>query len=257
MTRLLGKVIVVTGGAGTIGRSICRGIADNGGIVVVADIDLPRADYLARQLCEDFSGRGDAELLDITNKDSICRLLSSLLNKYGHVDAVVNNAYPRNRSYGRKLENVSYEDFCENVNVHLGGYFLVAQQFCRLFGEQGHGNVINMASIYGAIAPRFSVYDGTPMTMPVEYAAIKSAVIHLTRYFAQYYKGSGIRVNCLSPGGIFADQPAGFLDAYNGQCATKGMLAPEDLLGALLFLLSDESKYMTGQNLIVDDGFSL
>jgi NAD(P)-dependent dehydrogenase (short-subunit alcohol dehydrogenase family) len=144
-----------------------------------------------------------------------------------------------------------------NVDSHLGGYFLVAQQFCMAFKAQGHGNLINMSSIYGSMAPRFEVYEGTPMTMPVEYAAIKSAVVHLTRYFAQYFKGHGIRVNCLSPGGIRDNQPADFLAAYNARCASKGMLAPEDVVGALLFLLSDESRYINGQNILVDDGFSI
>lgn len=139
----------------------------------------------------------------------------------------------------------------------MGGYFLVAQQFCIAFKAQGGGNVVNMASIYGTMTPRFEVYDGTPMTMPVEYAAIKAAIVQLTRYFAEYFKGSGIRVNSLSPGGIFANQPAEFLNAYNGYCASKGMLAPHDLRGTLLFLLSDASQFMTGQNLVVDDGYSL
>jgi len=139
----------------------------------------------------------------------------------------------------------------------LGGYFLVAQQFGLLFREQGEGNIINMGSIYGVMAPRFDIYEGTPMTMPVEYAAIKSAVIHLTQYLAQYFKGNGVRVNCISPGGILDNQPEAFLQKYNAHCSGKGMLDPQDINGSLLFLLPDASKYITGQNLIVDDGFSL
>jgi len=257
MSSLDGKVVVVSGGAGVIGRCFVRGVAEKGGVAVAADIDLDAAECLARELGQDCPGRIEAVRLDITSKDSICALISDLRQRHGRIDAVINNAYPRNSNYGRKLEDVTYADFCENVDMHLGGYFLTAQQFCLAFKELGGGNVINMSSIYGTMVPRFGVYDGTPMTMPVEYAAIKSAVVQLTRYFAQYFKGAGIRVNCLSPGGILADQPAGFLNAYNGHCASKGMLAPQDVLGALLFLLSDESKFMTGQNLLVDDGFSL
>jgi NAD(P)-dependent dehydrogenase (short-subunit alcohol dehydrogenase family) len=141
--------------------------------------------------------------------------------------------------------------------MHLGGYFLVAQQFCLAFKQQGYGNVVNMSSIYGSMAPRFEIYEGTSMTTPVEYSAIKSAIEHLTRYFAQYFKGAGIRVNCLSPGGILAGQPTDFLAAYNNHCASKGMLDADDIVGALMFLLSDESSFMTGQNLLIDDGFSL
>jgi NAD(P)-dependent dehydrogenase (short-subunit alcohol dehydrogenase family) len=254
---LAGKVIVVTGGAGVIGSSFVSGIVKQGGIAIIADIDLVSARAVADQLGGACQGRAEAAGLDITSKESINALIDDLKQRHGRIDAVVNNAYPRNKNFGRKLEDVTYTDFCENVDSHLGGYFLVAQQFCLAFKAQGHGNLINMSSIYGTMSPRFEVYEGTPMTMPVEYAAIKSAIVQLTRYFAQYFKGAGIRVNCLSPGGILANQPADFLRAYNGHCASKGMLTADDVVGALLFLLSDESRYITGQNLLVDDGFSL
>jgi NAD(P)-dependent dehydrogenase (short-subunit alcohol dehydrogenase family) len=187
----------------------------------------------------------------------VCKLIDNVIQKHGRIDALVNNAYPHNKNYGRKLEEVTYEDFCENVDMHLGGYFLVAQQFCLAFKKQGYGNLINMSSVYGSIAPRFEVYENTQMTMPVEYAAIKASIEHLTRYFAQYFKGASIRINSLSPGGIAAGQPSSFLKAYNEKCASKGMLDAKDLVSALIFLLSDESRFMTGQNLIIDDGFSL
>jgi NAD(P)-dependent dehydrogenase (short-subunit alcohol dehydrogenase family) len=251
------KIIVVTGGAGLLGQSFVRAVVEHGGFAVLADLN----DTVARQVVTELDhirpGRCEAAWLDITNHDSINGLITTLQQRHGRIDAVVNNAYPRNKNYGRKLEDVTYADFCENVDMHLGGYFLVAQQFCLAFKAQGHGNLINMSSIYGTMTPRFEVYDGTPMTMPVEYAAIKSSIVQLTRYFAQYFKGTGIRVNCLSPGGILANQPTDFLTAYDRHCASKGMLTPDDLLGTLLYLLSDESQYMTGQNLVVDDGFSL
>lgn len=251
------KVIVVTGGAGAIGQCFVRGFAKRGGIVLAADINIDAARSLANEIVQDDAGQVEAVYLNITDKDSIVALISDLRQRYKRVDAVVNNAYPRNKNYGRKLEDVTYFDFCDSVDMHLGGYFLVAQQFCLAFKEQGYGNVVNMSSIYGSMAPRFEVYDGTPMTMPVEYAAIKAAIEHLTRYFAQYFKGTGIRINCLSPGGILAGQSVDFLAAYKKHCASKGMLDADDLLGALVFLLSDESRYMTGQNLLIEDGFSL
>jgi NAD(P)-dependent dehydrogenase (short-subunit alcohol dehydrogenase family) len=253
MNSIANKVIVVTGGAGALGQSFVEAIANNGGIAIIADVDLDAAKLLASKV----GRKAEAVALNITSIDSITSLINSLIEKHGRIDAVVNNAYPRNKNYGRTLEDVTYEDFCENVDMHLGGYFLVAQQFCLAFKKQGYGNVINMSSIYGSIAPRFEVYDGTRMTMPVEYSAIKAAIEHLTRYFAQYFKGAGIRVNSLSPGGIAAGQPNDFLVAYNRKCASKGMLDSKDVVGTLMFLLADESRFMTGQNLIVDDGFSL
>ncbi len=252
------KVIVVTGGAGALGSIFVDAIANRGAIAIAADINLGMAQRVAEKWqFQTGGGAIEAAELDITSMSSVSELIKNLHRRYGKIDAVVNNAYPRNKNYGRRLEDVTYYDFCENVDSHLGGYFLVAQQFCMAFKAQGHGNLINMSSIYGSMAPRFEVYEGTSMTMPVEYAAIKSAVVHLTRYFAQYFKGHGIRVNCLSPGGILGEQPADFLAAYSAHCASKGMLAPEDVVGTLLFLLSDESRYMTGQNIFVDDGFSI
>ncbi len=254
---LTNKVIVITGGAGFLGRHFCMEVAEHGAIAVVADIDIVAASQVADKIVSIYPSRAEAVSLDITNTASVNELIAGLQERHGHIDALVNNAYPRNHHYGKKLEDVTYESFCENVNLHLGGYFLMAQQFGLFFRNQGFGNIVNMSSIYGTLAPRFEIYAGTPMTMPVEYAAIKAAVIQLTRYFAQYFKGDRVRVNCLSPGGILDQQPDVFIQEYNARCAGKGMLEPRDINGSLLFLLSDASRYMTGQNLIIDDGFSL
>ncbi len=250
------KIIVVTGGAGLLGRNFCKAIASQGGIVIVADNNIKNAELVAGEI-QSTGGKAEARMLDITSTPSVESLVNSLHTQFGRIDAVVNNAYPRNKNYGRKLEEVTYLDFCENVNLHLGGYFLVAQQFALYFRKQGCGNIINLSSIYGSMVPRFEVYEGTPMTMPVEYAAIKSSINHLSRYFAQYFKTDGIRCNTLSPSGIFDNQPESFLKKYNNHCGIKGMLDAEDIVGSLIYLLSDASRYVTGHNLIVDDGYCL
>ena len=251
------QVVVITGGAGLIGRQFSAVVAEQGGIAVVADRDVAAATRVAEEIAAEHAGRAEAQVLDITDKASVTKLIKSLHQRHGRIDAVVNNAYPRNRNYGRKFEEVTYEDFCENLGMHVGGYFLIAQQFSAYFCDQGRGNIINMASIYGIMAPRFEIYGGTPMTMPVEYAAIKSSIINMTRYLAKYLKGSGIRVNTISPGGILDAQPSAFLERYKENCLCKGMLKVNDLNGTLLYLLSDMSAYVNGQNIIVDDGFSL
>jgi NAD(P)-dependent dehydrogenase (short-subunit alcohol dehydrogenase family) len=253
---LTNKIIVVTGGAGLLGNCFCNVIADNNATVIIADLNIERAEQIAKEI-RSRGKRADAISLDITDKTSIEKMIANVHKTYQKVDAVVNNAYPKNLKYGQNIEDVTYTDFCENSNMHLGGYFLVAQQLALYFRENGGGNILNMSSIYGSLAPRFGLYKDTTMTMPVEYAAIKSAINHLTRYFAQYFKSDGIRCNTLSPGGIFDNQPAVFLESYNSRCGLKGMLDMEDISGPLIFLLSDASKYVTGQNLIVDDGFSL
>ena len=251
------KIVVISGGAGLLGRSFVQCVAKHGGLAVIADKDKESAISLADELAIKYPRLVEPAELDITDKESIEVLINTLKHKYGHIDALVNSAYPRNMHYGRELKDVTYKDFCENVGLHLGGYFLAAQQFGFFFREQGQGNIINLGSIYGTMAPKFDIYSGTCMTMPVEYSAIKSAVVQLTRYFAQYFKRDGIRVNCLSPGGIFDHQPDIFIKKYSEHCCGKGMLEPSDIAGALLFLLSDASLHITGQNFIVDDGFSI
>jgi NAD(P)-dependent dehydrogenase (short-subunit alcohol dehydrogenase family) len=258
VSRLKDLVVLVTGGAGLLGKEICRSIAANGGTPVVADLRIDAAGEVATIINNEFSN-GEAEFceLDITSKSSIQAAIARVLSRKGRIDALVNCAYPRNARYGRQFENVEYEDFCENVNLHLGGYFLVTQQFALYFKSCGNGNIITFTSIYGVVPPRFEIYDGTGMTMPVEYAAIKSALIHLNRYMVKYFKGSGIRFNCLSPGGVADNQAKQFQASYAAFSQTKGLLSPADISGAAIFLLSKESEYVNGQNIIVDDGWSI
>lgn len=255
--KLDGSIVVITGGAGLLGQTFARAVASNGGQPVIADINLDAAKRVATQINSELGlDCASAEEIDITSKESLLTAIYNIRSKFGRIDALVNNAYPRNKNYGRIFEEVEYSDFCENLNLHLGGYFLASQQFALLFQQQGHGNIITVCSIYGTIGPRFEIYADTSMTMPVEYAAIKSALIHLNIYMLKYFQGSGIRFNCLSPGGIFDAQPETFLKRYSTHSQSKGMLVPADIAGTLIFLLSEQSRYINGQNIIVDDGWS-
>ncbi|MBY0544272.1 MAG: flagellin modification protein A [Gammaproteobacteria bacterium] len=252
------KVIVITGGAGLIGQEFVKAVVAQHGVAIIADINEEIGTQVQAQLSNEVGASNiDFVRLDITSKESITAMIDTLHNRYGRIDALVNNAYPRNKNYGRHFFDVEYADFCENLNLNLGGYFLTSQKLASYFQKQGHGNIVNISSIYGVISPKFEVYENTPMTMPVEYAAIKSAIIHLTKYMAKYFKGMNIRVNTLSPGGILDKQPAAFLEAYSKQCLNKGMLDKSDISGTLVYLLSDMSTYVNGQNIVVDDGFSL
>jgi len=251
------RVIVITGGAGLLGQIFTRAVASQGGRPVIADIRIDVAETVARQINDEMeSDCVSAVEIDITSKASLQKAIHEVQSKFGQIDALVNNAYPRNKNYGRKFEEVEYSDFCENINLHLGGYFLTSQQFALFFKEQGHGNIVTVSSIYGVMAPRFEIYADTQMTMPVEYAAIKSALIHLNVYMLKYFQGSGIKFNCLSPGGIFDSQPEAFLKRYSIYSQSKGMLDPADIVGTLIFLLSEQSRYINGQNIVVDDGWS-
>ncbi|MCT7502093.1 oxidoreductase [Aliarcobacter cryaerophilus] len=255
---LKNKVVVITGGAGLIGKEFVKAVIENGGIAIIADINEQIGEEVKENLSKELNTTNiDFIKLDITSKNSLSECILYLDNKYQKIDALVNNAYPRNKNYGKDFFEVEYSDFVENTGLNLGGYFTASQQFAQYFKSQGYGNIVNISSIYGVVAPKFEVYENTTMTMPVEYAAIKSGLIHLTKYMAKYFKGMNIKVNALSPGGILNSQPEAFLEKYKEQCLNKGMLHNSDLKGTLVYLLSDMSKYVNGQNIIVDDGFSL
>lgn len=248
------KIIVVTGGAGLLGREFCKMIVNNGGVAIIAELNTDLGNQIKGEIGSD---KVFVEKLDITNSESVNKLIEILYSKFGRIDALVNSAYPRNKNYGKHFFDVEYSDFCENLGMNLGGYFLSSQQFAKFFEKQGHGNIINMSSIYGVIAPRFEIYEGTTMTTPPEYSAIKGGLLHLTKYMAKYFKGKNIRVNAISLGGLQDKQPEIFLQAYKKKCLNKGMLSPNDISGTLLYLLSDFSHYVNGQNIVVDGGFVL
>lgn len=252
------KVVVITGGAGLIGKEFIKAVVENNGIAIIADINKELGLQVKEDLSKELKTRNiDFVMSDITSKDSLTECIKYLDNKYGKIDALVNNAYPRNKNYGKHFFDVEYDDFAENLGLNLGGYFTTSQQFAKYFQKQDYGNIINISSIYGVVAPRFEIYEGTTMTTPVEYAAIKSGLIHLTKYMAKYFKGMNIKVNTLSPGGIFDSQSESFLEKYQDKCLNKGMLDKSDLKGTLVYLLSDMSRFVNGQNIIVDDGFTL
>lgn len=255
--QLHGKTILVVGAAGRIGRVIVEAVLSAGGRAVALDTDAVGLRSLAEALC---TGSLDCATVDMADRASIERALAVAHDRFGAVDGAVNTAYPRNARYGRHFFDVEYADFCENTGLHMGGYFLFMQACARYALErQQPFSLINMSSIYGSMAPRFDVYAGTAMTMPVEYAAIKAGLEHMTRYVNAYMKGRGaaFRANCVSPGGILAGQDEQFLARYGEHCLSKGMLDAQDVTGAIVFLLTDAARHIVGQNFIVDDGFSI
>lgn len=251
------KVVVITGGAGLLGSSFAKKISENGGSSVIADINIEKARLISKSINKIYPNKTLPIELDITSEESISHAIKKIDSHFGPITSLINNAYPRNKNYGKDFFEVTYDDFCENISLNLGGNFLVTKKFIEYFYSTGSGNIISISSIYGLVPPRFNIYKGTKMTMPVEYAAIKSAMIHLNKYYTNYNKGRNIRFNCISPGGILDNQPKKFIDAYNRFASTKGMLDSDDIANATLFLLSDYSKYINGQNIIVDDGWTL
>ncbi|EAI4827464.1 SDR family oxidoreductase [Campylobacter lari] len=256
---LKNKIVVVTGGAGLIGSSFVEALVCNGATAIIADINLAYANQLKEKLISRYhSANIECVSLDTTSKESLKDCICYLDNKYGRIDALVNSAYPKTKNWGKKnFYEVEYEDFCLNMNLQMGGYLLSSQQFTIYFKRQGFGNIISMSSIQGVYAPKFDTYKGTNMDSPIEYSIVKAGINHMTRYLAKYLANTGIRVNAIAPGGILENQPESFLNRYREYCTSKGMLDAKDLNGALVFLLSDASKFINGQILVIDDGWGL
>lgn len=247
---LTGKTAVVTGGAGLIGSRIVAALSEFGATVIVADNNRERAELLLERTGARFLH------LDVASESSVEAALAEVKGTAGRLDILVNSAYPRTRNWGVKLEDLPFESWKTNLDSHLGGYFLCCRQAAGMMQRQGGGAIINIASIYGVVAPDFSLYDGTAMTMPVAYSAIKGGVIALTRHLATYYGGDGVRVNSVSPGGILDGQPESFVERYSLKTPLGRMGNPEDIAGAVVYLASDASSYVTGQNLLVDGGWT-
>ncbi len=255
---LKNKVIVVIGGLGLIGFEFVKSIIKNHGIAIIADINYKKYNFIIDEL-NAISDSTSYEFykLNLSSAGNISNCIEYVTSKYNKIDALVNTAYPKNKDYGKDFFDVTLDSFNENINLNLGGYFLAMQIFCKYFLIQGYGNIINVGSIYGSVNPKFEIYKKTKFTVPIEYTAVKSALIHITKYVAKYFSGKNIRVNLISPGGVFDDQPNIFVTKYRKNCLNKGLLDKSDMSGTLIFLLSDDSKYINGQNIIVDDGFSL
>ena len=250
------KTIIITGACGLLGREICKALAELHARIVLADIDIMAAEKLQEELRDVYGASVTAFPLDISSEDSVDKLVDELSKQTISVDGLVNNAYPRNITYGTIFENITMDSWRENIDMHLNGYFNVSQKIARVMMQQRQGNIVNITSIYGMLGPDFSIYEGTTMTMPAEYAAIKGAIVNFTRYLATYLATYNIRVNCISPGGIFNEQPVSFVEKYKQRTPMGRMGKPEDIAGGVLFLLSNLSSYMTGQNLVIDGGWS-
>jgi NAD(P)-dependent dehydrogenase (short-subunit alcohol dehydrogenase family) len=253
MFDLSDQVIIVTGGSGLIGHPICEAIDVHGGTTIVADIDENGGSELAATL-----ESGVYKYLDITDLDSIETLCDSVLSEYDRINGLVNLAYPQTKSYGQQFESVRKSDLIENISFHLGGYYAMIKAVGVRMVEQGEGgSIVNFGSIYGMQAPDFSVYDGTEMTSPVEYSVIKAGILNLTRYVASYLGADGIRVNSVSPGGVFDDQNQQFVQQYETEVPLGRMANPEEIAGAVIYLLSDAASYVTGHNLVIDGGWTI
>ena len=254
MLALKEKVVLITGATGRLGFAFSHRIVEAGGRVFLVDLNQSKGEELSQML-----GKENAPFLaeDITTLNGIQEVVAACVSIFGKVDAVIHGAYPRSEGWGATLENLKPEHLFEDLNKQLGGAILLSQQVIKQFKQQGFGQLIHISSIQGIAAPKFEHYEGTSMHSPIEYSAIKSGIIAISRWLAKRYRQQNIRINCVSLGGILDQQPESFLERYQASCNSKGMLDAQDIVGAILFLLSEQSSFITGQNIVVDDGWSL
>lgn len=238
------KIIVITGGNGLLGSTMIKKIKSDGAFLINLDINHKTKEDLSNIEC------------DITCENSINNAISRILEKYNRIDGLVNNAYPRTKDWGNKFEDIKLDSWKQNIDWQLNSYFYISQQVAKQMSKQMCGSIINIASIYGVVGPDFTVYNKTSMTTPAAYSAIKGGLINLTRYMASYFGPNKIRVNCVSPGGIFDNQDINFVKNYEKKVPLRRMGLPEDIAPSVAFLLSDDSKYITGQNLTIDGGWT-
>lgn len=260
---LKNKTAIVTGALGLIGKEHCKALSEAGANVVVADVNEASCSNFAKTLQTESIGIS----LNVTNPDSIKTLRDKVLEKFKHIDILVNNAAindmfenPKAAAEQSKFENYPLELWQKSVDVNLTGVFLCSQILGSEMAKQKSGSIINVASTYGITAPDQSLYikeDGTQsFYKPPAYSATKGAVIMFTKYLAAYWGKDCVRVNTLTPGGVQNNQDEFFIKKYSSKTILGRMAQPDDYKGALIFLASDSSKYMTGANLVVDGGWT-
>jgi NAD(P)-dependent dehydrogenase (short-subunit alcohol dehydrogenase family) len=252
---LTGKVAIVTGGAGILGRGFCEGLATHGAKVAMVDL---KAESTDNKNIKGFA-------CDVSNPDSVAAMVADVVKEFGQIDILHNNAASKSddlKAFFAPFEEYALSEWRKIMSVNLDGMFLVAQAVGKQMVAQGQGgSIIQTASIYGVVAPDNRIYEGSEymgmqINTPAVYAASKAGVIGLTRYLSTYWADKGIRVNTLTPGGVESGQNDTFKAKYSARIPLGRMAEKMDMVGALVYLASDASAYMTGQNLIVDGGLT-
>jgi NAD(P)-dependent dehydrogenase (short-subunit alcohol dehydrogenase family) len=247
---LKGKIILVTGGAGLYGQCLVEGLAEADGTVITASRDLRNG----QKMVQDLKTRGldvNARQVDQADHDSVIRLKQQIQEEFGRLDVFVNNAVTRPmKGYHEPMEH-----FAESLRVNATGMMDILREMADLIADSGGGSVINISSMMGMFGPDLSNYEGTDMgDMPPDYFFHRAGIINITRFLARMLADKNVRVNCISPGGLFNNQPRQFVENYSKKVPVGRMANSDDIKGLAVLLASDASAYINGENILMDGG---
>jgi NAD(P)-dependent dehydrogenase (short-subunit alcohol dehydrogenase family) len=257
------KIVVVTGGTGLLGSLYCRRLAEAGATVVVADLDNNKCKELAVQITKATATEAIGAPVDLSNEQSVVDWAKKIFSSVEKVDVLINNAATKSPHFFEPLERFRLEDWNQVLAVNVTGIFLATREIGSVMAQNGSGSIINISSIYGLVGPDQRIYEGSwyeelggAINTPLIYSATKSAVIGMTKYLATYWGPKGVRTNTLTPGGVSSGQNGIFHERYSSKVPLARMADAEEMVGAVLFLASDASSYINGQNIIIDGGWT-
>lgn len=253
--RLDGKVAVVSGGAGLIGAKLCEILSEAGANVVMVDNNHELVEKEAARVADQFNTTVVPEVIDITKEDQVRKLRDKVNEQFGKSDILVNAAHFKGGAFFAELSEYPLDTWQKVIDVNLTGTFLMCREFGGSMYKGDGGVIINVSSTYGVVSPDPRVYGESGINSPISYAATKSALFNMTRYLAIHWRPK-VRANVLVPGGVEAGQDPGFIEEYEFRTPLGRMAHREDYQGAVLFMSSDASKYMTGATVTVDGGWT-
>ena len=257
--------IVITGSSGLLGSQYANILSASGANVILVDLNSIKNKKLERSLRKKYGTNARSYTTDISNLQEVKKVAKNVLRDFKKIDGLVNNAAYTSKGAKEKSDNAfgSFENFPikiwqKSIDINLSGVFFCSQAFGKIMVKQGKGVIVNIASTYGLVGADQRIYGNSGINAPVSYAVTKSGMLNLTRYLAAYWQGKNVRVNTLSPGGVMdkSYQNNTFIQNYSNKTMLGRMARKNEYNGALLFLLSDASSYMTGSNLIVDGGWT-
>lgn len=259
-----GKVIAIIGATGILGSQYVEYLSAKKAKIVIGDVDLQKCEILAERMKKDFHADCSPLFIDNYQEETIVNFFSSLLQKYSCLDVLINNSQVKPDNFYAPFELYSKDTLMKVLDGNLVGVIMACREATKIFIRQGYGNIINISSIYGNTGADQRIYEGvenlyfpgTAFSSPVSYAVSKAGIVGLTKYLASYYREKNIRINCLTPGGVYDNHAEQFNKNYSSRTLLGRMADREEYNGAMLFLASDASSYMTGANLIIDGGWT-